>query len=119
MLDMQVRLINDHEAQRAVLGRVENSHKSRRMVDQTLWRGEHKSSILARSCGGVQEPKELLVLLLVIPKIIVKMERAHPTVLLVGALELGKKISRESQERDKNKSEAHLKSKSTQQTDYV
>ena len=65
----------------------------------------------------MQELKELVVLLSVVPIHFVKVERAHSTVFLVGALELGKKVSGESQERDTNKSEAHLKS--TQQTDYV
>ena len=36
----------------------------------------------------MQEPKELLVLLLVVPINFVKVERAHSTVLLVGALKL-------------------------------
>ena len=110
VLDVQVRLIDDQEAQSALLGRVEHSHESRRMVDQKLWRREHKVGIFVRSCGGVQELKELLVLLSVVPKRFVKVERAHSTVLLVGTLKLGKKVSRESQERDKNESEAHLKS---------
>ena len=117
MLDVQVCLIDDHEAQSTMFGYVEHRRESRRMVDQKLRRREHEVGVLVRLSGGVQERKKLLVLLLVVPKKYVEVERVHLTVFLVGALELGKKVSGESQERDKNKSEAHLNS--AQQTDYV
>ena len=100
-----------------LFGNVEHRRESRRMVDQKLRRREHEVGVLVRLSGGVQERKKLLVLLLVVPKRIVSMERVHLTVFLVGALELGKKVSGESQKRDKNESEANLKN--TQQTDYV
>ena len=48
----------------------------------------------------MQELKELLVLLSVVPKTFAKVERAYLAVFLVGALELGKNVSGESQERD-------------------
>ena len=46
VLDVQVCLIDDHEAQSAMFRRVEHSHESRRMVDQKLRRREHEVGVL-------------------------------------------------------------------------